>query len=179
VRGETVGASEAATNAQRLRAAFDAVFAEPFRTDAAETVELLALRLGGDGFAIRLTETAGLFADPKVTPVPSPVAELRGLAGVRGVLVPVYDLAALMGYPPATQPRWLLTARHAQVGFAFEAFDGQLRVEAGALVAHEAAGETVSQVVRAAEFSGPIIQLNSLIAALARRDPQTASQREA
>jgi purine-binding chemotaxis protein CheW len=171
---------EAATSAERLRAQFDALFAQPPRTETPETVELLALRLGGDGFAIRLTDTAGLFADHKITPVPGPVSEFHGLAGVRGTLVPVYDLASLMGYPRPAQPRWLVTARQSVVGFVFDTFIGQLRVEATALAAHEGgASDKVAQVVRTPAFSGPVIQLNSIIAALAKRAAQTVSQREA
>jgi purine-binding chemotaxis protein CheW len=173
-------AADAATSAERLRAQFDAVFAQPLRTETPETVELLTLQFGGDGFAIRLTDTAGLFADHKITPVPGPLSEFHGLAGVRGALVPVYDLAALMGYARSVQPRWLITARQSVVGFVFDTFIGQLRVEAKALAAHEGGpGDKVSQVVRTPAFSGPVIQLSSLIAALSRRAAQTVSQGEA
>jgi purine-binding chemotaxis protein CheW len=170
----------AATSAARLKAAFDATFAAPIEESRAESIDLLALRLAGDPFAVRLRETAGLFADHKITAVPSPLPELRGLAGVRGTLLPVYDLAALLGYPLTERPRWLLAARGAPVCFAFDVFDGQLRVDAAELVTHEGSSTgRASEVVRAAAFSGPVIHLDSLIAALVKRAPRSASQEEA
>ena len=55
-------------------------------------------------------------------------------------MVPVYDLAALLGHPVAERPRWLLMAAGSPaLGFAFHELDGHVRVEDGAIVA-EAAG---------------------------------------
>jgi purine-binding chemotaxis protein CheW len=178
--GETVTTPEVAAGAARLRAEFDAAFSRPPGAEAAETVELLTLRLGGDSFAVRLADTAGLFADQRITPVPGPLSDFHGLAGVRGALVPVYDLAALMGYPRSMQPRWLITARRSVVGFVFDTFLGQLRVETTSLAAHSAGiSDEAGEVVRTPAFSGPVIQLNSIIHALSRRTARTVSQREA
>jgi len=44
-----------------------------------------------------MAEVSGLFADKKVTRLPSPVSELSGIAGLRGAVLPVYDLAMLLG----------------------------------------------------------------------------------
>ena len=64
---------------------------------------------GGAPFAFRLAEIAGVAVDRKLTSLPSPVPELLGLAGLRGRLVPVYSLTALLGgTPEGTAGRWLV-----------------------------------------------------------------------
>ncbi len=166
--------------AAELRSAFDRAFAEAPRVELVRPLDFLALRLGGDPFAVRVSETAGLFSDRKITRVPTPVAELRGVAGVRGVLVPVYDLAALLGYAAATAPRWLMIAREASVAFAFDLFEGQLRVDQASIIVHDAsAREHVREVARVADVSRPIVHLPSVIAALAKRKSESVSRREA
>ena len=80
-----------------LRADFDRSFTEPARRYDIEHVELLAVRAGGRPYALRLSQTSGLFPDRQVTALPGPVAALLGIAGFGGAIVPVYDLAALLG----------------------------------------------------------------------------------
>src|SRR5258707_13955236 len=59
--------SRAAGRAAEFRLAFDRAFAEPLRIDTAVKDDLLAIRVGGQACAIRLSEITGLFADKKVT----------------------------------------------------------------------------------------------------------------
>src|ERR1700760_4167096 len=93
-----------------LRGDFDRSFAEPARSHDVEHAELLAVRAGGRPYALRLSQTAGLHPDRPVTPLPGPIPALLGLAGFAGTVVPVYDLAGLLGHPGATRPRWLVLA---------------------------------------------------------------------
>src|ERR1700722_17800966 len=90
--------------------------------------DLLAIRVGSDPYALRSSEIAGLHVGVEIVPVPSPVAQLLGIAAIRGIMAPIYDLAALLRYPPAANPRWLIFARAAQpVGLAFEGFEQHLQ----------------------------------------------------
>ncbi len=133
---------------ERLRADFDRSFAEPVRSHDAEHVELLAVRSGGRPYAIRLSQTSGLHPDRPVTPLPGPLPALLGLAGFAGTVVPVYDLAALLGHPVADRPRWLVLATGAPpLGLAFHGLDGHVRVPASAIIA-EAAGDGLRGTVR-------------------------------
>jgi hypothetical protein len=86
--------------AQRLREAFDRGFAQPERGARTPQVDLLLVQLAGEPHGIRLSEVGGLHADHPVTPLPTQVPALLGLAAFRGTLVPVYHLPSLMGYPP-------------------------------------------------------------------------------
>ncbi|WP_432972246.1 chemotaxis protein CheW [Dactylosporangium sp. CA-233914] len=122
-----------------LRAEFDRSFADPPRTEVAGHDDLLAIRAGGVRYALRLRQAAGLFPDRPVTRLPGPLGALLGVAGFRGAIVPVYDLAAVLGTrgTPAGDdlPRWLvLAAGSPPVALAFEALDGHLRIPSEGLV---------------------------------------------
>jgi chemotaxis signal transduction protein len=135
VTGVAVGA-----RISRLRTDFDNSFAEPVRDHDEEAVELLAIRAGQRPYALRLAQTAGLHPDRPVTPLPGPLPALLGLAGFAGTVVPIYDLAALLGHPVAERPRWLVLATGTPpLGLAFHELDGHVRVPAGAIVAEDAA----------------------------------------
>lgn len=111
-----------------LRGEFDAAFASAPATTARPAEELLAIRVQAEPFAVPVSQVAGLCADRLVVPLPSPARELLGLVCLRGRVVPVYDLAALLlGGSPRPPPRWLLLARgRVALGLAFDAFEGQL-----------------------------------------------------
>jgi purine-binding chemotaxis protein CheW len=124
----------------QLRASFDGSFAEPHREDVAGFDDLLAIRVGGNRYALRLTQAAGLFPDRPVTRLPGPLPSLLGVASFRGSIVPVYDLGAVFGHPPAAGARWLvLVAGEPPVALAFEDLDGHLRVPRE-LIVEESAG---------------------------------------
>jgi chemotaxis signal transduction protein len=80
-----------------------------------------------------------LYADRRIVAVPSPVVELLGIVGLRGTMLPVYDLAALLRYPPAVSPRWIVLAGGSQqpIGFAFDGFDAHVQVTEASLVGSE------------------------------------------
>ena len=165
--------------ARLLREAFDRAFAEAPAAALSEQVDLIGVRLGGDGFALRLVQTAGLFAGRKVTPVPTAVVELRGIAGLRGSIVPVYDLGMLIGYPPAAELRWLILAREAAVAFAFDVFDGQMRIGSDAIVAQQGSARShVREVARSGDSARPIIDLASIITAIGRQAAGASSRKE-
>jgi chemotaxis signal transduction protein len=92
---------------------------------------MLAIRVGADPYALLLSEIMGLYSDVRIIAVPSRVPQFKGIVGLRGTMTPVYDLAALMHYPPAASARWMVLAGGARpVGFAFESFEAHLQVSA-------------------------------------------------
>lgn len=136
-RGESGGRT-----AEALRAEFDAGFARPAGAPARDEVRLLALRVAGEPMAVRVLETAGLIAAPRIEPVPSGRGELLGICGVRGQLVPVFSLARLLGREEDAAPRWIVLAAAGadRVGLAVAAFERHLVVPAADLRAPERAG---------------------------------------
>ncbi len=125
---------------EELRRAFDAAFAVAPQGETAQRENLLAVRIAGDGFALRVSQIAGLFVDKTITPLASPLPELKGLAGFRGRAAPVYDLAALLGYvghgaggSTANATRWLVLARAPEpLALAFDAFEAHFTVATAA-----------------------------------------------
>lgn len=113
-----------AASARALREEFDRAFALPPAMPDAGAQQLLAIRAGGQAYALRLAGIRGLYVDRRVQTLPSRLPELLGLTGVRGLAVPVFDLAALLGQPAQRTPRWLaLAAGRHNAAFAFEQFE--------------------------------------------------------
>jgi purine-binding chemotaxis protein CheW len=125
-----------ATRAHELRRAFDASFARAHEDDRAPTADVLAIVVGGEPRALALAPIASLHAQVAVIAIPSPAAELRGLGGVRNALLPVWDLAALLGLPRARDPRRVAIARGAApIGLAFDEVLAHERIAAAELAA--------------------------------------------
>ncbi|HKC49983.1 MAG TPA: chemotaxis protein CheW, partial [Myxococcota bacterium] len=121
------------TSAATLRRDFDRSFAEPLPARSSGDVELLAVRVAGEPYLLPLRELAGLVADARVVGVPSALAEFLGVVGIRGVVVPVYDLGAILRQVSARRARWIALTARGRIGLAFDAFDGQRRVPSGEL----------------------------------------------
>jgi purine-binding chemotaxis protein CheW len=157
--------------AAALRRLFDESFAARTESRPERLEGLLAIRVGADPYALRLSEIAGLHVGVKIVPVPTPAAQLLGIVGIRGMMAPIYDLAALLRYPSTVNPRWLILARAPQpVGFALGTFESHLQVSQSALANSngEDAGTGVIAphmrgTVRAGGALRPIIHLASVL----------------
>ncbi|MCU1279833.1 MAG: chemotaxis protein CheW [bacterium] len=116
--------------AAALRRAFDESFARPPATRADDHERLLSLRIGAEGYAFRLGEISGFVVARKIVSLASTVAGALGLAGIRGSLVPVYSLAALLGHGGDDEAaRWfVLCGAPDPIALAFAQFDGYLEV---------------------------------------------------
>jgi chemotaxis signal transduction protein len=166
-----IEAESAGVTAATLRRHFDEGFAAPASSIAEPLEDLLAIHVGSNPHALRLSEIAGLYVGVKIVPVPSPVAQLLGIVGIRGMMVPIYDLAALLRYPPEANSRWFVLARAPQpVGFAFETFESHLQVSQASLAdgngENADTGGTVQHMrgtVRAAGALRPIIHMASML----------------
>jgi chemotaxis signal transduction protein len=118
-----------------LRADFDHSFAQPARRHDVEHIELLAIRAGDRPYAMRLSQTSRLFPDRPVTALPGPLSALLGVAGFGGTIVPVYDLAALLGHAIPDRPRWLvLAAGTPALALAFHQLDGHVQVTTDSII---------------------------------------------
>jgi purine-binding chemotaxis protein CheW len=164
--------SSLADRAREFRRTFDRSFAGAIRDDAVAVEDLLTFHLPSGSHALRLAETGGLFAGRSVTRLPGSDADLLGISGFRGTLVPVYDLHALLGAPPVERPHWLVTAKAAPLAFAFEAFEGHLRVPADSIVARrtdDGAGPYVRRFVAESRTFRPLVDLQALADAIVGR----------
>lgn len=155
---------------QELRQSFDAAFAREPGERSDDVLDLLAIRVGRDAYAVRLAEVAALETRCVLTPVPSEHRELLGIAGLRGVVAAVFDLAALLGASAGEPTPWILLAKGSPCAFAFAAFDGVLSVSAAELAHGEvAAGARRREVVWHDGRPLSLIDLAGLVANLERR----------
>ena len=155
-----------------LRSAFDRAFGEPTVNATASTEDLLAIRVAGDPYALVVSELTGVVSGRRVVSLPSRRADLLGVAGIRGVVVPVYGLAGLLGYDAAgPTPAWLaLCGSTDPVALAFDKLEEFLRVPAADLHAADGTVDTtrrhVSRVARVAAVTRRVIDTRSTLAAL-------------
>jgi len=157
------------SRAAALRTAFDRSFAEPHPAEAPPMENLLAIRLGPAPYGLRLAEIAGLYRDRRVTPLPGAMPALLGVAGFRGTVLPVYDLARLVGGASAAHPRLLAIAKEASVAFAFDRLDSHERIALDLIVQHlpgPGQWRHVQGRVRLGGLMRPIVDLPSILAAL-------------
>lgn len=159
-------------SADALREAFDRTFAVAPRALEDPRESVLLVQVGGDPYSIRLAQVAALFVGKRVMWVPSPVRELRGVVSVRGAILPVYDLAELLGYPKTTvSRRWLVTVAAAPVALAFDRFDGHGQIAPGA-VSPSPSGQThaphVREIVHLDAVVRPLIDIPSVVETIAR-----------
>jgi chemotaxis signal transduction protein len=172
------------SKAAQLRNEFDRARAIPASSETVEQIEnLLAIRVSGDAFAIKISEISGLAADKKIVAFPSPIPELLGVAGIRGRLVPVYSLPALLGYrSSADQGRWLaLCGAEEPVGLAINDFEGYLRVPLAQVYAAEKTdlvSTHVTQVVRASDMVRAVVSIPLMIEFIQRRCGNAGESKE-
>jgi chemotaxis signal transduction protein len=157
-----------------LRAAFDQTYAiPPFIQNMGETEDLLAIRLAGKPYALRTAEISAFARIPNLVAVPSPSPELRGLAGVRGAVAPIYSLTALFGADREEQLRWCVWCGSEElIGFAFGEFENFVRVSPSQVYAAEREDltfEHVKSVFRVDEIVRPIVNLSSIVQMMKRR----------
>jgi chemotaxis signal transduction protein len=169
--------------AAQLRAAFDDAFAKDQLRNEEARVDVLAIRVAEQPYALRLAEVLAVHEGRKLVPVPTPAPSLLGLVGLRGSVVPIYDLRVLLGHAAGPLPSWFVLVRAASpIGVAFDALEAHLRLPQTCLVgasASEGAGRFTPGSVVTPSGPRPLIHLPSLVESIARsKTLASASERE-
>lgn len=156
-----------------LRQSFDGSFARPLAAAAAAPQKLLSIQTGRHKIMLRLDEVAGIHACPRLVPLPAPRPALLGIAGVRGRVLVVYSLAALLGEEAALAeaPRWILVPRACeQLALGVHAIEAFVQVAADALhpVASPAADALCIEILRERDAGQPVLSTERLLAVLRR-----------
>ncbi|MDP3852762.1 chemotaxis protein CheW [Phenylobacterium sp.] len=156
-----------ATKARALAQAFDRSFAEARATSPPPLLDFLAVRVGGDAYAIALADIAGLVPRGRLTPLPNTPPECLGVAGLRGVVTPAYDLCVLLGYSTgAGAGRWLAVIAGARAALAFDEVEGFLRLREEALAGPGDAQRPrrhVSGALQSNAVVRPVIDMGSIV----------------
>lgn len=156
-----------------LRQSFDGSFARPLAAAAAAPQKLLSIRTGGHKIMLRLDEVAGIHACPRLVPLPAPRPALLGVAGVRGRVLVVYSLAALLGEDAALAeaPRWLLVPRVCEkLALGVHAIEAFMQVTADALhpIGMPATDALCTEILQDQEVGRPVLSAERVLAALRR-----------
>ncbi len=121
---------------EELKSSFDRTFQEALVERNQQLEHLLIVRIGTARFALKVGDLAGLARAQTVVPIPTTDPGLLGLAGLKGRMVAVYSLAALIGSPAlSTEPeRWFVLCRcEERIALAFTAAEGTLMVPSSEL----------------------------------------------
>ena len=159
--------------AAELRRAFDGMFAAPAVRPTEGIERFLAIRIAKNKYALRLGEIAGLAPARKLVPLPSAMPAMLGLAGVRGNLVPVYDLATLIGNESEENSRWLVICGGTHVAaLAFAELDGYMELPSFALHSigqEEGARQHIRQMLSVSDGARGVIGIPSLLETIKER----------
>jgi len=158
----------------RLQREFDQRFAVAATSGDSEFEGVLVIRVGALFYAVRARETNGIATTVGANGVPSPMPELEGLIGLRGALVPLFRLAALVGSGEAPEPsRWVIViGRDEPVGLGFQDPDGYYKVPIAALVPTgdaRVSGAFVREIANVGMRRLPVLDIPLLVTELGRR----------
>jgi chemotaxis signal transduction protein len=123
--------TDVALKFEDLKRSFDLTFQQALVERTQELVHLLIVRVGAIRFALKVADLAGLVRARTVVPIPAAGSGLLGLAGLKGRMVAVYSLAALIGCPELSieQNRWMVLCRsEKEIALAFTAVTGTMMV---------------------------------------------------
>jgi purine-binding chemotaxis protein CheW len=152
-----------------MRRVFDEAFALASSEQGNALEPMLAITLEGERFALRVHEILGVAVNrEKIVPVPSRVPELLGLTGIRGVVVPVFSLARLLGFDSEHgQELWLAFCgeRQSPIALAFEGMEKQFEVASNEIFAREESSglRYVSATVNEGAMLRGVINVSSLV----------------
>ena len=123
--------TDVALKFEDLKRAFDLTFQQPLVERGQELVHLLMVRIGTARFALKVADLAGLARAQTVVPIPGAGSGLLGIAGLKGRMIAVYSLAAMIGSPELNteQNRWMVLCRcEKEIALAFTAVTGTMMV---------------------------------------------------
>lgn len=167
--------------AAELRLAFDRSFMAPPRLDAAPTEDFLTVSIASEAYAIRCAEISGLIANKRITRAPTAMTAFLGIGGFRGVILPVYCLATLLGLSSSPRPRWIVIAAAAPIALAFESLDGNLRIAREQILPRETGMNErafVAEFLREGDRVRAILHLPSILEGIRRRKSGTGAVEE-
>jgi chemotaxis signal transduction protein len=158
--------SDVVDRVMALKRDFDAGFSEAPR-EAVRTCDVLAIRIAGEPYAMRVEDIAGLARGRRVVSLPSRRPEVLGLASIGGNLVSVHSLAIFLGHgrDEAGAP-WLVQCADG-VALAFGHLERLWRVPLDHVIA--GADSHAAHVSGAVELEGrarPIVDVRSIAAAI-------------
>src|SRR5215207_8577096 len=137
--------------------------------DTAQVLEdLLVFQLGGDSFGLRLSVVAEIIRLPDLAHMPLVPPSLLGLANLRGIVMPVVSLRALLHLPDVAadqSTRVIVVRSDTPVGFVVDGIRGLFAVAMDQLEKDDDAAGTIDRtlmdgIIKGAEGESPIMLLS-------------------
>jgi purine-binding chemotaxis protein CheW len=159
-------------HAEALRRRFDESFAEPPASPRPVRQRLLLIQVGTDACGVALSDCAAVERTVAVTRLPRAHPAFEGLTSLAGTVLPVYDLARLLGVPAAVPANeaaaaapglMLISAGPHRVAFLVAAVDGYAEVDGTAI--------TSDVVVLSDGLPRRLIRLTAVIDRITREVP--------
>lgn len=161
-----------------LRASFARAFAEPPMPEPA-CEDLVTIGVGGGRFALRVAELRALERRRAIVPLPTGLPGSLGLTTLRGRVVPVYDLGAIVGHPGG-EVAWLaFVERPEAVALGFASFDGFARVPCEAFTRDTSqARPVVPELVRLDAVTRGVLDLRAAVNWISLRAGEARARKE-
>ena len=96
------------------RRSFEAAALSPSEQDLSRFWTGIGFKIGGHDYIVKLQEVAEILSIPRYTKVPGAKSWVKGLANIRGTLLPIMDLHGFLGRkaPPTLRRQRLLVVEH-------------------------------------------------------------------
>lgn len=165
-----------------LRRSFDEAFEKPPAQDDVQQEDLLEVRTATARYLLPVKGLFGLRQTPQVLSVPTAVPAFAGIMRERSQLLPVFDLAALLGGAPSKSARWIVLPRAAPVALAFDVFEGHRRIPATAFLSRPDGATSPLQLesgaVRVGDTTLAVLNLQAILTRIAafRRGPAASEK---
>lgn len=165
--------SEPMSRAQELQRAFDAAFALPVQAEAPLLERFLSVSIGSETLALELSGNSAristLVANRPLVSLASEGSGFLGLAGIRGEIVPVFNLAWFAGSSRRGTGHWLAVLRlPAPAAVAFDGMNGLLELPAADIVTSPATGarQFIRRIAQRSTGRMPILDLDAVAEAI-------------
>jgi purine-binding chemotaxis protein CheW len=103
----------------------------------AEELEMLSFRLGGEEYAVMVDDVKEVLKMRQLTPVPNSPDYILGVTAIRGLILPVVDLAKRLGLPPVGRDDKsrivVLNLNDGETGVAVERVTGVVKIHPEAI----------------------------------------------
>jgi chemotaxis signal transduction protein len=114
----------------RLKQEFDSSFERDVMPPV-DTVDIMYILVATRRFALGIKEVSGLAKLEKLVAIPSRAEAFAGVTGLRGEVLPVYDIGKMLGLDSGREPlRWMVTvsAQGQMLAVGFAAMVGYGRI---------------------------------------------------
>jgi len=150
----------------------DDAFAAPRVDRTVEQHALLVIEVGQRVVALRTSQIGGIAARPRILDLPGAPPSVVGLTALRGVVLPVCSLAAVLGVGVGRSDAWIAWMdADPPAAFAFDGLLGLVQVPAGDIVPADHGLPCTPRAARIEGVMRPLVDMAAVASSWARPRP--------